>query len=141
MEDDISNLLSLGDFICDAMAAVYNDTTISFQNNGGIRAPFPVGNITYEDVLEVLPFDNTVDYVTMNGTGLKQSLENSAAQISYEDVYEYPGFGIQVSGLRFTINVLPDNQNSRITDLEVKNTNGSYSDVDLEQIYYIALPR
>ena len=123
------------------MAAVYNDTTISFQNNGGIRAPFPVGNITYEDVLEVLPFDNTVDYVTMNGTGLKQSLENSAAQISYEDVYEYPGFGIQVSGLRFTINVLPDNQNSRITDLEVKNTNGSYSDVDLEQIYYIALPR
>ena len=123
------------------MAAVYNDTTISFQNNGGIRAPFPVGNITYEDVLEVLPFDNTVDYVTMNGTGLKQSLENSAAQISYEDVYEYPGFGIQVSGLRFTINVLPDNQNSRITDLKVKNTNGSYSDVDLEQIYYIALPR
>ena len=123
------------------MAAVYNDTTISFQNNGGIRAPFPVGNITYEDVLEVLPFDNTVDYVTMNGTGLKRSLENSAAQISYEDVYEYPGFGIQVSGLRFTINVLPDNQNSRITDLKVKNTYGSYSDVDLEQIYYIALPR
>ena len=123
------------------MAAVYNDTTISFQNNGGIRAPFPVGNITYEDVLEVLPFDNTVDYVTMNGTGLKQSLENSAAQISYEDVYEYPGFGIQVSGLRFTINVLPDNQNSRITDLKVKDINGSYFDVDLEQIYYIALPR
>ena len=123
------------------MAAVYNDTTISFQNNGGIRAPFPVGNITYEDVLEVLPFDNTVDYVTMNGTGLKQSLENSAAQISYEDVYEYPGFGIQVSGLRFTINVQPDNQNSRITDLKVKDINGSYFDVDLEQIYYIALPR
>ena len=141
MEDDISILLSLGDFICDAMAAVYNDTTISFQNNGGIRAPIPVGNITYEDVLEVLPFDNTVDHVTMNGTGLKQSLENSAALISYEDVHEYPGFGFQVAGLRFTINVLPDNQNSRITDLKVQNINGNYFDVDPDQIYNIALPR
>ena len=134
-------MFSLGDFICDAMAAVYNDTTISFQNNGGIRAPFNVGNITYEDVLEVLPFDNTVDYVTMTGAGLKQSLENTAALISYEDVYEYPGFGIQVSGLIFTIIVLPDNQNSRITDLRIKNIDGNYFDVDLEQIYNIALPR
>jgi len=131
---------NIGDFICDAMAAVYNDTTISFQNNGGIRAPFNVGNITYEDVLEVLPFDNTVDYVTMTGAGLKQSLENTAALMSYEDVYEYPGFGIQVSGLIFTIIVLPDNQNSRITDLRIKNIDGNYFDVDLEQIYNIALP-
>ena len=123
------------------MAAVYNDTTISFQNNGGIRAPFPVGNITYEDVLEVLPFDNSVDLVTMTGAGLKKSLENSAALISYENVYEYPGFGFQVSGLRFTINVLPDNHFSRITDLKIQNIDGSFSDVDLDKIYNVALPR
>merc|ERR1712141_532602 len=76
----------------------------------------------------------------MTGAGLKQSLENSAALVSYEDVYEYPGFGFQDAGLRFTINVLPDNQNSRITDLKVQNINGNYSDVDLDEIYNIALP-
>jgi len=76
----------------------------------------------------------------MTGAGLKQSLENSAALVSYEDVYEYPGFGFQVAGLRFTINVLPDNQNSRISDLKIKNINGSYFDVDLTQIYNVALP-
>ena len=110
------------------MAAVFNDTTIAFQNNGGIRAPFAVGNITYEDVLEVLPFDNTVDKVTMTGAGLKQSLENSAALINYPDVFGYPGFGFQVAGLRFTIDVQSDNQNSRITNLKVLDLNGNFND-------------
>ena len=76
----------------------------------------------------------------MTGAGLKQSLENSAALISYEDVYEYPGFGFQVAGLRFTINVLPDNQNSRIADLRVLQLDGTFLDMDENQIYNIALP-
>ena len=140
MEDDINNQLSPGDFICDLTAAVFNDTTIAFQNNGGIRSSFPVGNITYEDVLEVLPFDNTVDKVTMNGAGLKMSLENAAASINYTDLSEYPGFGFQVAGLRFTIIVEPHNQNSRIKDLEVLNVDGSYSDLNETAIYNVALP-
>ena len=140
IKDDISRHFPSGDFICDAMAAVYNDTTIAFQNNGGIRAPFAVGNVTYEDVLEVLPFDNTVDKVTMTGAGLKQSLENSAALIVYPDVYGYPGFGFQVAGLRFTIDVKSDNINSRITNLKVLDQDNSFYDIDMEKIYNVALP-
>ena len=55
-----------GDFLCDAYASVYN-ATIAFQNNGGIRTDFPVGDVTYEDILSCQPFDNTVDLVTMTG--------------------------------------------------------------------------
>ena len=60
-------LFHLGNFLCDAYASAYDNAVIAFLNNGGIRGDFPVGEITYEDVLSVQPFPNTVDLVTMTG--------------------------------------------------------------------------
>merc|ERR1712013_824494 len=93
------------------MAAVYPNTTISFSNNGGIRSSLAVGNLTYEDVLYVLPFDNTVDFVTMKG-----------------------------SGLRVTIIVTPDNAGDRVADLQVMDVNGVFGDIQDDEVYNVALP-
>jgi len=131
---------NIGDFLCDAYASEYNDSVISFGNNGGIREDFPVGNITYEDVLSVQPFDNTVDKVVMAGEGIKRSLEAAAASIDFNNPDGYPGFGFQVTGLRFNIMVGPDNVNNRITNLQVKSEDGGYSSIVYNQNYTVVLP-
>ena len=102
-EEGLSEESNIGDVICQSMAAVYENTTISFTNNRGIRSTLQVGNLTYEDILYVLPFDNTVDLVTMKGSGIITCLENVAFNIDPTDVDEYTGFGYQLSGLKVTI--------------------------------------
>jgi 2',3'-cyclic-nucleotide 2'-phosphodiesterase (5'-nucleotidase family) len=39
------------------------------------RSDIEAGEITGEDVLAVLPFNNTVDRIVMNGTGIRNVLE------------------------------------------------------------------
>jgi len=131
---------NIGDVICQSMAAVYPNTTISFSNNGGIRSSLAVGNLTYEDVLYVLPFDNTVDFVTMKGSGIRASLENAARDIDFEDLNKYPGFGYQLSGLRVIIIVTPDNAGERVADLQVMDNNGVFTDIQDDAVYNVALP-
>ena len=106
-----------------------------------MRANFDVGNITYEDVLTVQPFDNTVDLVTMNGEGLRASLEAAAFSLVAGDPEAYPGFGYQLSGLRVTITVEEDNQGSRVTELLVKQEDGSYAEVEDDKVTFIEIKR
>ena len=93
-----------------------------------------MGNITYEDVLTVQPFDNTVDLVTMTGAGLRASIEGAAYSMVAGDPEAYPGFGYQLSGLRVDITVEEDNQGSRVTGLLVKQEDGSYVDVEDDKV-------
>ena len=53
------------------------------------------GNITYEDVLQVMPFGNGIDVVELTGKDLIQVLEYSVANYSRELRY---GKFLQVSG-------------------------------------------
>lgn len=69
----------LGDLVADA---VYNagkkyGATIAFENRGGIRARIEKGNITAEDVEEMLPFDNRLTVATISGEVLLKNLEHS----------------------------------------------------------------
>ena len=53
---------NLGNLVTDALrTCAWRDTTIAFQNNGGIRSTLDIGEITGEDVFSVFPFNNTVD--------------------------------------------------------------------------------
>ena len=55
---------NLGNVITDSMVACWNgEVSIGFVNNGGIRSNLVEGEITGEDILNVLPFNNTVDKV------------------------------------------------------------------------------
>jgi len=143
-EEKPSEESNIGDLIAEAMAAVYKDnfTRISFQNNGGIRSWLEVGNVTYDDVFYVCPFDNTVDFVQMRGSGILKSLENAASSIDSEDVNKYPGFGYQISGLRIEINAKLE-VGSRVTKALVEEWNGSeyvFSDIEPTKLYNMALP-
>ena len=60
------------------------------------RSGIDAGNITGEDVFSVLPFNNVVDRVVMNGAGMKTVLEGFAAGLC-PDQSCYPGTFLQVS--------------------------------------------
>jgi 2',3'-cyclic-nucleotide 2'-phosphodiesterase (5'-nucleotidase family)/subtilisin family serine protease len=111
----------LGNLVADAMLWKANEMEpganyqIAFQNGGGLRAPILTGPITMGDVLETLPFGNTVATFQLEGQYVIAALENGASR--------YPsangGFA-QVSGLRYVIDPAQP-VGSRITSVEVFN--------------------
>ena len=64
------------------------------------RSDIPAGNITGEDILNVLPFNNTIDRVVVNGSGLRTVLENFAANLCPNQSC-HPGTFLQVRKIRF----------------------------------------
>ena len=61
-------------------------------NNGGLRNSLPKGNITRGNVFELMPFENTVVIVTLNGSEIKELADFIANK-----------GGVPVSGLRMKI--------------------------------------
>ena len=110
------------------------------MNSGGIRSSFDVGNITYADMLGVLPFQNTVDLIEIRGKFLRQTLEKSAGKLS-SDGGSSGGF-LQVSGIKMTMD-LRNPAGERITSLKVSCAQcqtPTYLEFDDESVYSVTLP-
>ncbi|WP_153730567.1 5'-nucleotidase C-terminal domain-containing protein [Sporosarcina obsidiansis] len=91
---------NLGNLITDGMLAkakeIDPDVSIAFQNGGGIRASIDKGEVTYGEVLTVLPFGNPLAIVELSGAELKSTFEHA--------VKEYPkesGGFLHVAGMKF----------------------------------------
>ncbi len=96
-----------GDLIADAILwqamkdgglPVADENVVAITNGGGIRAAIAAGDITKKDVNTVLPFGNTVAYVTVKGSVLLEALEASTFSTP-ESVGAFP----QVAGIEFTV--------------------------------------
>ena len=100
---------NLGDLLSDSMRRaaidlggaleVPEENVIAVTNGGGIRAWLHKGDITKNDVLDVLPFFNTLAVVYVTGNQLLEALEASTF-CTPEAVGGFP----QVSGISFTLN-------------------------------------
>lgn len=99
---------NLGDFVADAVRDFMN-TDVTMYNGGSIRASIKAGDVTYNDLLNVLPFFDSLSAIRCKGQDIIDALEfcskNTETIISFEDraVGEFGGF-MQVSGLKYTIN-------------------------------------
>ena len=98
---------NLGDLIADAILWQASkdgslpgakENVVAITNGGGIRASIAKGDITKNDVNTVLPFGNTVTYVTVTGEVLLEALEAST-YCTPEAVGAFP----QVAGIEFTV--------------------------------------
>ena len=69
-ESDLSNLLS--DILIWASRDYNEKPDLAVYNMGGIRADLTKGDVTYEDVLSVAPFENKICFVTLTGDQLMQ---------------------------------------------------------------------
>ena len=72
--------------------------------SGSIRANELDGTITLADVLEVFPFENSIDYLELKGSTLRTVLERSAEILSPDPDEEITeGHFMQVSGKYISI--------------------------------------
>jgi 2',3'-cyclic-nucleotide 2'-phosphodiesterase (5'-nucleotidase family) len=83
----------MGDWVTDIMRAYDPSIDFAFTNSGGLRVDIDAGEITYGEVYEALPFDNTLVVVELDGNEVRQVLE--------EGITGDHGV-VQVSGLQFT---------------------------------------
>jgi 2',3'-cyclic-nucleotide 2'-phosphodiesterase (5'-nucleotidase family) len=100
---------NLGDLICDAMiwqilkddgsVNVDKSNVVAIENGGGIRSTVNVGDITKNDLINVLPFGNTINVIYVKGSTLLEALEAST-QTTPDAAGAFP----QVSGIDYTIN-------------------------------------
>jgi 5'-nucleotidase len=85
----------LGDLVADAMRWA-SGADIAFCNAGNVRAPIEQGEITLEEIENVLPYANNVMVADVPGRVIKEALERSASLYGKQD-----GGFIQVSGLSY----------------------------------------
>lgn len=116
-----------GDLVADAMRW-YADADISFANAGSIRVDLPEGDLTYGDIISLLPFDNMVWKISATGAQVYETLHQNIAWLPGEDG-DFP----QVSGLRYTATV----SDHSISNVEVLQPDGSYAPLDMEATYTV----
>ncbi|WP_060670965.1 bifunctional metallophosphatase/5'-nucleotidase [Rossellomorea vietnamensis] len=122
---------NLGNLITDAMlekANQYAPTDIAFQNGGGIRSSIGAGNITMGEVLEVLPFGNTLVTLNLTGEEILLALERSVSDLDGE-----AGKFLQVSGMTFHFD--PSKPiGDRIMEVEIQGAS-----LDRSKMYRVAV--
>lgn len=118
-----------GDLVADAYRHAMK-ADIGFENGGGIRNDINAGDITYGDIIGMLPYDNTLRRVAVTGQQLKDMLTRCTAMVPVLD-----GNFPQCSGLRFVIH----SKSHTVSDIEVLQTDGSYAPLDLNHTYSVAL--
>lgn len=123
----------MGNLVADAMLARTKDQGVQFAitNGGGLRASIDGGEVTMGEVLEVLPFQNTLATFRLKGADVVASLESGVSQIE-EGAGRFP----QVSGLRFTFDASAE-PGSRISDVQVQSGDG-WEPIDPDAVYTIA---
>lgn len=124
---------AMGNLLTDAMLARTRDQGVQFAitNGGGLRASINAGEITMGEVLEVLPFQNTLATFQLTGADVIASLESGVSQIE-EGAGRFP----QVSGLRYTVDASAEPGN-RISNVAMQ-ADGEWTPIDPEATYTIA---
>ncbi|GAM09077.1 putative 5'-nucleotidase [Geobacter sp. OR-1] len=126
-----------GPLVADSMLAAVPKAQVAILNYGGVRKGLGAGKISVGDVLEVMPFANTLVLVDLTGAELKQALE--------EDIDFLIGkFGKDSQALPYiggaVVTVQPAAANgSRVTALLIKDVNGVYRPVESGTIYRIVV--
>ncbi len=142
-----NNETNLGDLCADAFRyAVGAD--IGYINGGNLRADILAGDITFNNMLNVLPFNNSIVLSEVSGQTLKDMLEMT--------MMYYPGEGgafPHLSGLTFSFNtsipssvVLDEYEDFagvsgqyKVYDIKVLNReSGAYEPLELDKNYTIA---
>ena len=138
---------SLGDFCADAFRITLG-TDISIQGGGSIRKDLPAGDVRYDDIFNVFPFNNTACIAELTGQEILDALEYGVAAYPTD----FGGFP-HVSGLTYTFDPSVespviydvnkafskmDNGPRRISDVKVLNKEtGKYEPIDPARTYTV----
>lgn len=138
---------NLGDLCADAFREVMG-ADIGYANGGGLRAPIAKGDVTFNDVLSVFPFNNQVVLAEVKGQDIKDFLELAVKYWPTES-----GAFPHLSGITFSVNTAIEsaaqvdenwvftgiNGQYRVYNIKVQSReSGGYEPIDLNKTYSIA---
>lgn len=122
---------AIGDFVSDAVVAYVKSTGVhidgAFTNGGNIRAPLPKGDVTRENILTCLPFENYVYVLTLKGSDV-EALFNFIASIKQGA----GGFAQVSKEIRYTITYDADGKGT------LSNLTIGGKPIDKDKLYRIA---
>ncbi|MCQ2982011.1 MAG: 5'-nucleotidase C-terminal domain-containing protein [Treponemataceae bacterium] len=124
---------AIGDFVADAQDGYLASHGVSvdfgFTNGGNIRADFPAGDVTRENVLTVLPFENYVYVVTLNGSDVADLFQFIATLNQGAG-----GFPQMSKNVKYTLTYDAEGKNGQISDVTI-----SGEPIDTSRTYRIAI--
>ncbi|HWQ75234.1 MAG TPA: 5'-nucleotidase C-terminal domain-containing protein [Syntrophomonas sp.] len=137
---------NIGDLVADAFRTI-GEADIGLVNGGDIRADINAGDITYENIVNVLPFNNSLCVVEATGQEIVDALEMASRYCPYES-----GGFLHVSGLKYAIDTtvpsfvkVDDNKMFlgidgpyRVKDVQVLNRTGKYEPILPANTYTVA---
>ncbi|MDJ1183847.1 bifunctional metallophosphatase/5'-nucleotidase [Roseofilum casamattae] len=124
---------NLGTLIAEAMLSKTKGSgaQVAITNGGGIRASIARGPIAFGQVLEVLPFGNTIIQIELTGEQIAETLEYGVSQIEHGG-----GCFPQVAGLQFSWDAtLP--VGSRVTNIKMRQPDGAYVPLNNRETYRV----
>ena len=95
---------------------MYNElktVDLTIQNAGGVRADILPGNVTFNDAYTFLPFGNTLYTYKMEGSLVKQVLED-AMQFATSSMVSTGAFPYG-AGIRYEANEIPNAEGKRFS--------------------------
>lgn len=140
---------ALANFIVDSYMDLF-DTDVAMVNGGGLREGLKSGDITYNNILAVTPFGNTMCSGTMTGQQLLDGLERSYSLLPYES-----GSFMHIGGMRLSVDLsvqakfvkddnglfvaVEEGSPRRVSNLEIYNKQtGRYEPMVPSRIYTVA---
>jgi 2',3'-cyclic-nucleotide 2'-phosphodiesterase (5'-nucleotidase family) len=103
---------------------------ISVLNSGSIRNEAKAGDLTYGDLLSLLPYDNYIVVAEVKGSTIIAMLEKLMSFLPKPDG-QFP----QVSGMRFTV----DEREHCVGDVQILNSNTQhYEPINPARTYTVA---
>jgi 5'-nucleotidase len=125
-----------GPLACDAMLDAVPNARAALINYGGVRRDLDPGDITVGDVLEVMPFANTLVLVDLTGRELKDALEQGIDFSIIHNPGYHPPLMLYVAGMRFSVHPQAS-AGARVFSLEIRNAQGVYQPVEEAGVYRI----
>lgn len=117
-----------GDLVTDAFRYV-TGAQIAITNGGGIRTSLKDGDLTYGDIIALLPYENYVEVVGVRGQKVMDIL-NACTNFLPTENGDFP----QVSGLKYKIDMKKDK--NRVSDVVVLDAaTNTYKPLDLNATY------
>src|SRR5206468_95444 len=97
-------------------------TDVAFYNAAGVRAPLKAGPVTYGQLYQVLPFENTIVNVDLTGAQLKEVFEDASGRAGR----------LQIGGGKWVYHFL-NNPSERVLEATIGG-----APLDLARLYHVA---
>ena len=125
-----------GNLITDAIRW-RTQSDVAIVNGGGIRASLPGGSVERREVLQMLPFLNEVQIVTVSGATLRAALAHGLSYLAAPDAISSPdGRHLQLSGVRVEWRI--EEQEVQLVRAELQTDDGTRTAIKDDQTYTVA---